>query len=211
MRVKNLSRVAGNGRGEEGLDHLAIYQQRMAVLAVVIWRNGPAAARERALKRVQRSASESALRGGQSTGVIIAASQPRARISRRPICRELNWPRSGAGLWAECAARVDGWSDAGRIFPGNDDNSADERLKRKDGGGEQRLARRCSCARRGRRPGKQGLVCPHARRLAGCEDEAAEMGGAFHKMTIAGRKCKEIYFSAWAGRDSSCAAVAHRR
>ena len=39
-----------------------------------------------------------ALNGGQSTSVIIAASQPRFKASCRPICKELNCPRSGAGL-----------------------------------------------------------------------------------------------------------------
>lgn len=55
--------------------------------------------RERARSNDERSRSRvAALKGGQSTGVIIAASQPRARTSCKPTCRELNCPRSGAGF-----------------------------------------------------------------------------------------------------------------
>jgi Domain of unknown function (DUF4440) len=42
--------------------------------------------------------SVAALNGGRSTGMIMAPSQPRARTSRKPTCRELNCPRSGSGF-----------------------------------------------------------------------------------------------------------------
>ena len=59
--MEDFARVAGDGRLEKGLDEIAIGEERMAVLAVVLRGGGPEAGCERAEKGVME-----ALKGGRA-------------------------------------------------------------------------------------------------------------------------------------------------
>ena len=107
------------------------------------------------------------LSGGQSTSVIMAASYPRARrVHARPTCRELNWPRSGAGfctIAAPFAATTDVRSSA--FASGHNNDGLSERPQGCNRRREQSPSPVRLRIRRGRRPGKQRLIAPHARSM----------------------------------------------
>ena len=96
--MQDVARVLVGRCVEEYVDEFAADEKRMAVMAIVFRRDGPEVAGDRPLEGSQSSVSEAGASGGQSTGVIIAESQLCSRTAPRPICSELNCPRSGSGL-----------------------------------------------------------------------------------------------------------------
>ena len=71
-------------------------------------------------------------------------------------------------------------ADGLSIVTRDDNDQAREWLEGENGRGEKRVAPAAVRARRGRGPGKHGLVLSHAGGLAGCENEAAEIRDGGH-------------------------------
>ena len=159
----------------------------MPVPAVIFRRNRPEAARRRTLKRIakqfQRNRAQRRTIDGRNHRRRAASgnqlTQSHLQRTELPSLRRRI-------AHQKCPVRFDHGRDSTRIFPRDYDNHACERLQGDDGGGEQCLAGLPGFAGRGLRPGKESLVASHARRFAGCKDDAAKIGRVIHKATITG-------------------------
>ena len=90
--------MARDGSRKKSFDQSLVRKERMSALAAIFRGDTPFPFGQRMVEGGTQFLHARSHSGGQSTSVMIAALQPRASTSCKPICKELNCPRSGAGF-----------------------------------------------------------------------------------------------------------------
>jgi hypothetical protein len=191
VSVEDVAGGAVDRRIDEEADKFVADEEWMAVLAIVLWCNGPQVAFERAVKRLaekgeRRRGERRAVDGGNHRGVcsvIEGCAQGNLQGA------ELTAAGIGIADKIGAASANDGTDGVG-IAAGNNNDGPGVGLKGKDAGGKQCVAGRIG-AGCGRRPREHCLVGSHARRVTGREDYAAESIGVLHGDKIAPEGARE--------------------
>ena len=140
--AKYVARVGGDGSIEKDSNELLADEERMAVMAVILRRDGPkiavAGAVEGFAEQRERSGRERRTIDGRDHGCVAAMidSSAKADLQRAELTAariEIAGHVSGAG--------ADGVGDGVRIFSSDDDDGSRVRLERENGCGEQRGVR----------------------------------------------------------------------